>query len=180
MPYADPKVRKRFLADYYQKHKEERHAQSKAAWITNPEKMKADQNRRYQEHNQARIETRRKYKSVRIEYFKSEMRKWRTENPDRVRQHVAKRNALKRRATINLKSINEFVSSTLSKQNSVCYYCRKIFPSNSIHFDHIIPLSKGGPHSIENLCVACRDCNLAKHAKFISAWVRVGQQVLSL
>lgn len=37
--------------------------------------------------------------------------------------------------------------------------------SNEFHVDHIIPLSKGGPHEIHNLAIACKSCNLRKNAK---------------
>jgi 5-methylcytosine-specific restriction endonuclease McrA len=51
-----------------------------------------------------------------------------------------------------------------------CYWCRDIFNGMDCHTDHIIPLSKHGPHEIGNLCVACSDCNLRKHAKTLEDW----------
>ena len=33
------------------------------------------------------------------------------------------------------------------------------------HIDHIMPLSKGGRHTISNLVVSCPTCNLQKNAK---------------
>lgn len=46
--------------------------------------------------------------------------------------------------------------------DGACAYCR-VAPANSK--DHIIPLSLGGIHAIENLVPACRSCNSRKHAK---------------
>ncbi len=30
------------------------------------------------------------------------------------------------------------------------------------HQDHVVPLSKGGTHSLDNVVPSCRDCNLRK------------------
>jgi 5-methylcytosine-specific restriction endonuclease McrA len=35
------------------------------------------------------------------------------------------------------------------------------------HIDHIIPLSRGGRHSIGNLAPACAACNLKKGYKYL-------------
>lgn len=61
-----------------------------------------------------------------------------------------------------------------------CYYCSKKVSTKSIHFDHIIPLSKGGPHSVDNLCVSCAECNMQKHDNPIEKWVKFGQQILAI
>lgn len=83
-------------------------------------------------------------------------------------------------AAVNLKSLLDFVKQTKAKAFCFCYYCGSKVSSKSIHFDHIVPLSKGGAHAVENLCVSCADCNQSKHDKPIQAWVRIGQQVLAL
>jgi hypothetical protein len=31
--------------------------------------------------------------------------------------------------------------------------------------DHIIPISRGGADTVDNICLSCLPCNLAKHAE---------------
>lgn len=48
----------------------------------------------------------------------------------------------------------------LARDNYTCRYCgtRK----GPYHVDHVIPWSKGGPDTLENLVTACVKCNLTK------------------
>jgi len=93
-----------------------------------------------------------------------------------------KRKALKAAATINLQGMKDFVKAVKAKPSAICYYCQKRVPTSEIHLDHIIPLSKGGMHAVENLCVACKHCNLTKWAKPMADWARehLSQQLLNL
>jgi 5-methylcytosine-specific restriction endonuclease McrA len=102
------------------------------------------------------------------------------ENKPRAYEYAQKRRALKMKATVNLKSISEFRSRVKSKPFIACYYCEKIVSTKAIHFDHIVPLIKGGSHSVENLCVSCPTCNLTKNASTIKTWFKMGQQILNL
>ena len=43
-----------------------------------------------------------------------------------------------------------------------CVYCDEDLSNSEIHLDHVIPESRGGPTSYDNLQVTCRKCNLAK------------------
>lgn len=43
-----------------------------------------------------------------------------------------------------------------------CVYCDEDLTQGEIHLDHVIPESKGGPTTVDNLQVTCRKCNTAK------------------
>lgn len=46
--------------------------------------------------------------------------------------------------------------------NGVCAICGKPIERNDFTIDHIIPLSRGGSNDLENLQIACHDCNELK------------------
>ena len=112
----------------------------------------------------------------------AQVKRYAIRNRARLRAIKAKYRALKRAATINLQGIREFMSSVRSKPTAFCYYCKAKVPSETVHFDHIVALSIGGAHSVENLCVACSHCNLSKGAKPLLEWAatKSTQQLLNL
>jgi len=46
-----------------------------------------------------------------------------------------------------------------------CQYCSDGFKTNDLTFDHLIPRSRGGRTSWDNIVTACRDCNTIKGNK---------------
>ncbi len=49
-----------------------------------------------------------------------------------------------------------------------CQYCGEVFKTNELTFDHVIPKSKGGDTSWENIVAACGRCN-TKKSDFLSS-----------
>ena len=43
-----------------------------------------------------------------------------------------------------------------------CQYCGDGFPTQDLTFDHVVPRSRGGRTTWENVVTACGDCNLFK------------------
>jgi len=82
-------------------------------------------------------------------------------------------NSRKRRATkkeVFVESVNS--QKVFERDKWICHICKeKIdkklkFPSHfSASIDHVIPISKGGAHSYENIRAAHYICNLRKSAK---------------
>lgn len=54
----------------------------------------------------------------------------------------------------------------LKRENQVCRSCGMPVADNDIHFDHIIPWSKGGPTEENNIQLLCGTCNRKKSDKF--------------
>lgn len=52
-----------------------------------------------------------------------------------------------------------------------CSYCKTLFTKhNKVNWDHIVPLSRGGKHSIGNLTPSCRKCNTSKGSRYLVEW----------
>lgn len=47
---------------------------------------------------------------------------------------------------------------------SKCAYCGS---SENVQLEHVIPLKRGGKHSLDNLVLACKPCNISKNAKLL-------------
>ncbi len=56
----------------------------------------------------------------------------------------------------------------LARDGLVCHICGIDVEPNDVHFDHVIPLSKGGAHSMDNIHVSHSKCNLRKNNKILT------------
>lgn len=87
-------------------------------------------------------------------------RAWWTANKDKHRLYQANRRAAKSAHTYIVTERD--VTRLIARYDGCCAYCGQ--QSNSLHLDHVIPLARGGRHSIGNLVPACRTCNTSKGA----------------
>lgn len=65
-----------------------------------------------------------------------------------------------------------YLSERLRANSNHCYWCGSHVKKSEVHIDHIIALSKGGTHNIENLCVSCARCNLKKNSMGLDRWTK--------
>ena len=106
-------------------------------------------------------------------------RRWQAENPEKARaqrqrrylknpakvyERVLYRRAVKRGAQTEPITASVW-QSILTTYGHRCAYCGKEGPLTR---DHVIPLSRGGPHSLANLVPACRSCNAKKGVKLVA------------
>lgn len=108
------------------------------------------------------LEQHRANQAARYAYLKV----WRKQNPDLLTAALLRRKSRKAGARVYEVSGRD-LTRLVTRFGGVCAYCR-MRPHE--HFDHVIPLAKGGRHAIGNLLPACSTCNLAKAAKLLAEW----------
>lgn len=93
--------------------------------------------------------------------------KWRTENPEKYRLVRRAANA-RRDKRIREQAEGDRVDyvTILAEHGMVCHLCGEDIASlDDLHFDHVIPLAKGGPHSTANVRPSHAHCNMKKGAR---------------
>lgn len=88
---------------------------------------------------------------------------WKSKNRKMATAYENSRRARKLEAGIYLILPRE-INKILSSPCAACGKCDKI------SIDHIIPLSRGGRHSVGNLQALCQRCNSSKNDKTIMEW----------
>lgn len=192
---ANKKAQNQRSLEYYRKHKQECISQSSQWRKDHLEFSKQRDAERYlakreeqiaraiawrKSHPEQARETNLRIKALKKNLAREQARLWRKRNPHMISFHNNKYRALKVKASVNLKAIKAYLGSVRSKTFFRCYYCEKLFLSSDVHFDHVVPLAKGGQHSVENLCTSCGSCNSSKKDKLIGVWIKKGQQVFAL
>jgi 5-methylcytosine-specific restriction endonuclease McrA len=153
-------------------------AQSRANWAKHKDKRIAYMRNRYQErreeyqaYNRARypeIAERKRanakaWRKANPERSKQQLDKWRAENLDKHNENARKRRARLRNAktrTVTAKDLQRLLSAP-------CAYCGA---KENITIDHVVPLARGGDHTIGNFLPACKTCNSRKRDSFIMEW----------
>ena len=53
-----------------------------------------------------------------------------------------------------------------------CAYCGRPGSDSRLQVEHIIPISRGGPHAMANIVPACKRCNDSKFISEVESWYR--------
>lgn len=69
---------------------------------------------------------------------------------------------LKRFVKYRFKIVSAHRREIINRDNNQCQYCSIELPNDKLTLDHIIPKSKGGKNTWDNLVAACKKCNQKK------------------
>jgi 5-methylcytosine-specific restriction endonuclease McrA len=150
----------------------------------NPEKIKAAR-KRYNDGHKEQLSLKNKEWMIKNSARRKEyMRKWSKDNNHRRKSYDTKSRAL-RRVRESVAGVNDpYVLTLVSKWKResvfICYYCSYQCFRTQLHIDHVIPISKGGKHTVANIAKACSHCNQSKRDKMPSEFAVMGQMFLNL
>jgi hypothetical protein len=68
------------------------------------------------------------------------------------------------------------VAELIERDGAHCVWCGRDLWPGDLTAEHLLPRSRRGQTTPENLAVACRPCNRARGTQAISAYVRARQQ----
>jgi 5-methylcytosine-specific restriction endonuclease McrA len=107
--------------------------------------------------------------------YRAKSAKWLADNPEYMagycssdhykilhREWERRRNAAKKATAVEKVSYE----AILAEHGMICHICgERIADKSDLHFDHVVPLSRGGSHTAENIRPSHAWCNLSKHAR---------------
>lgn len=96
---------------------------------------------------------------------------YREENREAVGLWQRNRKAKKRAG--DGKVTRKFILSLFVNQGGRCLVCKSDFADTGYDIDHVIPISKGGEHSPENVQLLCPTCNKRKSARTMNKFVKI-------
>jgi 5-methylcytosine-specific restriction endonuclease McrA len=168
---------------YYAEHREEQRARMRARYLLNgdehrshsaawraehPEEVKEYQKVYHVTHKEELAVYEATYRITHQDEIRKRDAEYKKTHADRVQVYGAKRRAAKYGNT----PIEELLTSTewlaiLADAHGHCHYCSK---EAKLTLDHVIPLSKGGKHSKDNVVAACLHCNASKKDTMLDEW----------
>lgn len=153
-------------AEYRENNRELLRLRSRDWSKKHPDRIRAHQKRYKTLHREEYELANKHYKDSHREEHKRANRSWYERNKKRFRNYRDKSLARK----FGVEVIDSY--SIFVRDNWICQYCGKPvnpdekYPSlQSPSLDHIIPISKGGKHTQENLQLVHLDCNKRKFTK---------------
>ena len=178
MPYADPEKRRecqrRYQARRRAQHPEEMREYKRQWRFRHPEKERVYYARYYSEHREQKRES---------------LARWRTEHSAEIRAYSArywvehreeKQEYDRRRRIAHPETYREAnhryralkVGATIERVHAVevyerdryrCHVCGRLVPARERSLDHLVPLSRGGAHSLSNVALAHKRCNFKRY-----------------
>ena len=161
--------RRKYWSDYYRLNKR-RIREYNSSYYKNEKEVIKNSNKNYYWKNRVTIlnKKRRYYQLNKDKLYKSKLR-WNNKNKEHYKvlnaKHAHIRRQNKKRGVIDFTSTDW--QQCLTYFNHQCAYCGS---TESLEQEHVIPVSRGGHYTPDNIIPACRSCNASKNNKIMQDW----------
>lgn len=152
---------KAYKKKYYQENKEKISRYNKFYKAKNKEKVEELRKKNKEKYNARHREYLKENEAI----LKVKRREYRKKNMDKHRLNEQVRSARKR--TLKSTFTIDQWHKCLSLFNHQCAYCDC---TEKLEQEHVIPVSKGGHYTVDNIIPACRSCNASKNNKSLEEW----------
>lgn len=152
--------------EYAASHRQEQKRRSREWYQQNKDHARELQRLYIQKHAETLREWHRQHHQKNRERKQEQSKAWAKNNPEKARaySHKAHLNRRAKKRAAFIESVDPEV--VFKRDKGKCGICKKrVDPNSRWDVDHIIPISKGGAHSYDNVQVAHGRCNRIKHAK---------------
>jgi 5-methylcytosine-specific restriction endonuclease McrA len=98
-------------------------------------------------------------------------------DPEYVLYHrqKSKRRKAQMRGSVAIQLTGKQVKARFAEFGNCCAYCGVdllALPKRERVIEHVVPISKHGPHALGNIVPACKQCNASKHNHDAESWYR--------
>ena len=161
MPYKDPATRLAYGHTWRAAHKGQLLAYDQAYRVLHKDTLRQQRHDRYETNKPAILAQNARYHAANRAEDTTRKKAWRLANPEKHKSLRAQRRAQKKGALVNDLTHAQWLAMQ-DAQDHCCHYCGKRCKGHLTQ-DHIIPLSKGGSHTLHNVIGACIGCNSKKN-----------------
>lgn len=133
------------------------------------DKKRAQQREYYQRNKKARLEYARKWRAENPDKIKAQNDTWSRSPRGKARALIRdhSRQAAYYRAPGVVPTYEDYIKLLAATE---CAYCSRSITLRTMAIDHVIPWSRGGSASIGNLAASCRPCNQSKSDLLLIEW----------
>ena len=161
---SHPERRREIGRRWELEHREGRRVATRRWKAAHPEQNRGASRRYYEAHREQVQASSRRWRAAHPGRAQTSHRHWRADHPETVRAQRAQRRAGIAGSRVSAQEWTD----RIGEFQGLCAYCAR--PAK-MSMEHITPLSRGGPHTIDNVVPACQRCNCSKNGRTLLEWL---------